>query len=254
MYQALNSPCFQAATTGNTQTCHCSRTAWEKNGPFSRVSNAKNTYFLDELPKNPSNSVYEQRDISLSLQQTHPLMDIFLSILAVSLLLLAAASSWALTLLGLPGNWLMVLSAALYAWLGPETGVLQIGWPLVLAIAALAAAGELAELAASVWGAKRAGGSRRAAVFALLGSLAGAVAGAFFGLPLPVVGSPLAALLGGALGALAGAAAAEHSLGETPGQSLRVGHAAFWGRVLGTGAKTLAGVAIAATLLIGIIL
>ncbi len=159
-----------------------------------------------------------------------------------------------LTLMGLPGNWLMVFSAVLYAWLGPTTGTLQIGWWAVLAVTALAVVGELAELAASVWGARRAGGSRRAAISSLFGSMAGAVVGALLGIPIPLIGSPIAALLGGALGALAGAAAAEHSLGETPGRSLRVGHAAFWGRILGTGAKGVAGTMIAAMLLVGLML
>ena len=69
--------------------------------------------------------------------------------------------------------------------------------------------------------------------------MAGALLGAAFGLPIPLVGPPLAALLGGAVGALAGAAFAEYSRGEATRQSLRVGGAAFLGRLLGTGAKTL---------------
>ncbi|NOY30453.1 MAG: DUF456 domain-containing protein [Planctomycetes bacterium] len=181
-------------------------------------------------------------------------MDQIFTITAVVLLMASAVTGWTLTLLGLPGNWLMVLSAALYAWIGPASGILQIGWLAVLSITALAVVGELAELATSVWGAHRAGGSRRAAVFSLFGSMGGAIVGVMLGLPIPILGPPVAALLGGALGALAGAAFAEHSLGEAPGQSLRVGHAAFWGRILGTGAKTLAGTAIAATLFVGIII
>ncbi len=175
------------------------------------------------------------------------------TIFSVVSLLASAATGWTLTLIGMPGNWLMVCAAAIYAWIGPNSGILQIGWPAVLFLAALAAVGELAELATSVWGARRAGGSRRAAIFSLFGSMGGAVVGVMLGLPIPLLGPPIAALLGGALGALIGAAAAEHSLGEAPGQSLRVGHAAFWGRILGTGAKTLAGTAIAATLIVGMI-
>jgi len=182
------------------------------------------------------------------------MMDQIFTIFAIVLLMASAATGWTLTLLGLPGNWLMVLSAALYAWIGPSSGISQIGWLTVLLITVLATLGELAELVTSVWGARRAGGSRRAAVFSLFGSMGGAIVGVMLGLPIPLLGPPIAALLGGALGALAGAAAAEHSLGEAPGQSLRVGHAAFWGRVLGTGTKTLAGTAIAATLLVGMML
>lgn len=180
-------------------------------------------------------------------------MDYAFITFAVVLLVSATAAGWTMTFLGLPGNWLMVGFAALYAWLGPSSGILQIGWFLVLAMAVLAAGGELAELATSVWGARHAGGSRRAAVFALFGSIAGAIAGAVLGIPIPIIGSPIAALLGGALGALTGAAAAEHSLGETPRQSFRVGHAAFWGRILGTGAKTVVGTVIAITLLAALV-
>lgn len=180
-------------------------------------------------------------------------MDQLLTFSAVILLLVATATGWVLTLIGLPGNWVMVLSAALYAWLGPNGGVLQVGWYAVIATAGLAALGELAELAASMWGARRAGGSRRAAVFSLFGSMAGAVAGAVVGIPIPVIGSALAAVMGGAIGALVGAAYAEHSRGEALGTSWRVGHAAFWGRLLGTGAKTIAGTTIAITVLVGLL-
>ncbi len=181
-------------------------------------------------------------------------MEYIFPIFAVSLLISAVITGWTLTLLGLPGNWLMVCCAALFALFGPQGGQLEIGWLAVMSIFSLAAIGEIAEVVTSVWTSRRAGGSRRAAVFALLGSIAGAIAGATFGLPIPILGPPIAALLGGALGALAGAYAAEHSLGEEPEQSFRVGHAAFWGRVMGTGVKTIAGTIIAAMLLVGLII
>ena len=176
-------------------------------------------------------------------------MDYVLFYTALTLLLVALVSGWSLTLMGLPGNWLMVAAAALYAWLAPTGGVTQISWVTVMATTALAGVGELAELAAGVWGARRAGGSRRAAVFSLLGSLGGALLGAAVGIPIPIAGSPLGAVLGGALGALAGAGFAEFSRGEGAGQSLRVGQAAFWGRLMGTGVKTFV-----ATLLVAILL
>ena len=118
---------------------------------------------------------------------------------------------------------------------------------------ALATGGELAEFGASVWGARRAGGSRRAAVFSLIGSLIGAVAGATLGLPIPILGPPLAAVLGGAIGALASAALAEHTRGESSSQSLRVGSAAFVGRLLGTGAKTVAATVLAVVAVVALL-
>ncbi len=166
-------------------------------------------------------------------------MDYLLLTVALVLLLVALAAGWGLTLLGLPGNWFMVAAAALYAWLVPTGSITQISWTTPMAMAVLAAGGELAEFAASMWGARRAGGSRRAAVFSLVGSMVGAVGGASLGIPIPLIGPPLAAVLGGAVGALAGAALAERTRGESSRQSLRVGRAAFAGRLLGTGVKTI---------------
>ena len=180
-------------------------------------------------------------------------MDYFLLTTAISLLLFAILAGWALTLMGLPGNWLMVAAAALFAGFAPTKGVTDLSWTTVAVMAALAVGGELAEFGAGVWGARRAGGSRRAALFSLIGSIVGAVGGATLGLPIPVLGPPLAAMLGGATGALVGAALAERTRGETSGQSLRVGSAAFAGRLLGTGAKTLVATILAVLAIVALI-
>ncbi len=174
--------------------------------------------------------------------------------LLATLLAGATVVGWALTLVGLPGNWLMVLAAAGYVWLGPASGVMQITWLTVAGLAALAAAGEGAEFVAGMWGARRAGGSRRAAVFALIGSLVGAVGGGIVGVPIPVVGPPIAAVIGGALGALVGAGLAESSRGEQAGKSWQVGQAAFWGRLIGTGIKTLVSTIMAAAIVAALVL
>ena len=177
------------------------------------------------------------------------MLDLLPLVTAILLLVAASVLGWILSLVGMPGNWIIVASAALYAWLGPGSGAPQVGWTAVVALAALAAAGEFAEFAAGMWGARRAGGSRRAALFALIGSIVGAIGGAAVGLPVPVLGSAVASIAGGALGALAGAAFAEHTRGESPSQSLRVGCAAFWGRLLGTGVKTI----VATALVVGVL-
>jgi uncharacterized protein YqgC (DUF456 family) len=166
-------------------------------------------------------------------------MDIALSVLALCLLLATVAIGWVLTLLAMPGNWLMVATVGLYAWLGPQAGVLQIQWKTVIMLVVLAVVGEILEFVAGVVGARRAGGSKRSAVYSLIGSLIGAIGGATVGIPVPVIGSAIGAVVGGAVGAFGGAAYAEHSLGLGTGQSMKVGKAAFWGRLLGTGAKTL---------------
>jgi uncharacterized protein YqgC (DUF456 family) len=165
-------------------------------------------------------------------------MDYLYLTIEILLLLFAMGFGWLLTLLALPGIWLMVGAAALYAWLGPQTGVTNMTWNTVIAMLILAIIGEIAEFLAGVIGASRAGGSRRAAVYSLMGSLIGAIGGASAGIPIPVIGSAIGAVVGGALGAFGGAAYAEHSLGMEVQQSMKVGQAAFWGRLLGTGAKT----------------
>lgn len=179
-------------------------------------------------------------------------MEIAYNILAISLLLATIAIGWALTLVAMPGTWLMVGGATLYAWLGPQAGVIQLHWQSVIAMLVVATVGEVAESLAGVVGAHRAGGSRRSAVYSLIGSIIGAIGGATIGIPIPLIGSAIGAVLGGAVGAFAGAAYAEHTLGETANQSMKVAQAAFWGRLLGTGAKTLAGSVIAAIVLVAI--
>lgn len=171
----------------------------------------------------------------------------------VILLIGATVVGWALTLVGLPGNWLMVLGAAGYVWLGPSAGVMQVTWATVVALAVLATVGELAEFFAGMWGAKRAGGSRRAAIFALIGALLGAIAGGIVGVPIPVVGPPIAAVMGGALGALVGAGLAERSRGENTAKSWQVGQAAFWGRLLGTGIKSIIATVMAAVIAVALV-
>lgn len=158
-------------------------------------------------------------------------------IVAAMGLVLALGVAWFAQLLGLPGNWLIVLAAAAYAWLFPEDSPLAISWHVVLALAALAVIGELAELAASAMGVAKAGGSRRGVVLAILGSIVGSVVGVIVGLPIPIVGSMVAAIVFGGLGALAGALVAEQSLGRDFDSSLEIGKAAFVGRLLGTVAK-----------------
>ena len=166
-----------------------------------------------------------------------------------TLLLILAVVFWALNVVGLPGNWFVFAAATLYAFLLPSASRHDISWGSVLALLGLAVLGEVVEFVAGAWGTTKAGGSRRAAVLALAGSLAGGLFGLAVGVPLPLIGSVVGALLFGGLGALAGAVAGERWKGRTLDQSLRVGEAAFWGRLLGTLGKTLAG-----ALMIGVLL
>lgn len=163
-------------------------------------------------------------------------------------LIVLCTLAWALNLVSLPGNWIAVALVGLYAWFGPEAGRVAITWPVVAGVFVLALLGELLEFTAAAFGAQRAGASRRSTMFAILGSLGGAVLGMIFGsvIPIPIIGSVVAAVLFGSVGATVGAMYGEWSGGKTWSESWPVGHAAFWGRLFGTVGKLASGVAILA--------
>lgn len=154
------------------------------------------------------------------------------------LFILAIVAGWLLTLLSLPGNWVIVAAAAVYAWLMPAGSGRAIGWTVVFALLGLAVLAELLELATSAMGTAKAGGSKRGAALAVVGSVAGAITGALVGLPIPLVGSVVAAVLFAALGAMGGAMLGETWKGRALRESWEVGQGAFVGRLLGTLAKT----------------
>ncbi len=157
------------------------------------------------------------------------------------LLVIIILAGWLMTVLGMPGNWLMVLVVVGYVFVVPEESTLAVGWPVAIAVGLLAAVGELLEFLAGAMGVAKAGGSKRGAVLAMVGSIVGGIAGLFIGIPIPIVGSLIAALLFAGMGALAGAMLGEAWYGRDLDESWQVGKAAFWGRLLGTLAKSIVG-------------
>ena len=162
---------------------------------------------------------------------------------AVLLWVVVLAAGWLLTLLGLPGNWLIVLGAAAYHLWGPADGRLELSLSTLIALVVLATVGEILEFALGAVTATRAGGSRRAAVGALGGGIAGGVAGMFVGIPIPIIGPVIAAVLFAAVGAMVGAFLAQGSMRELEDarKAWHIGKAAFWGRLSGTLAKLVVG-------------
>jgi uncharacterized protein YqgC (DUF456 family) len=136
--------------------------------------------------------------------------------------------------LGLPGLWLMVAVLVVGAMSD------AVGWGLLAALVLLVLAAEVLEFLAVSRLSSRYGGSK----WAFWGALAGGFAGVVVGLPVPVVGS----LVAGVLGTFAGAALV--SLWETRqlGAASRVGWGAMLGRVVAVGVKVAVGIAV---LLIG---
>ena len=158
-----------------------------------------------------------------------------------AVLLTILAVCWVLTLLGMPGNWVMIGAAVGYVLLVPTESPAAIGWATVIALLVLALIGELLEFLAGALGVTKAGGSKRGAMLALVGSVVGGVIGLFVGMPIPIVGSLLGAVLMAGLGAFAGAILGEQWKGRDFDESMKIGEAAFWGRLLGTVAKSAIG-------------
>jgi len=172
---------------------------------------------------------------------------------ALALVFLCAVA-WLTNLFMIPGNWIAVALLALYAWLGPDEGRLDAGWVGVTVAFALALLGELVEFVAGAAGATRAGASRRATLYAVVGSIAGACLGAVVGTPVPIIGSLLAAVLFGGLGATAGAMYGEWAGGRELQHSWRIGRAAFIGRTLGTLGKSTIGIGIVIVALLVVVI
>ena len=176
-------------------------------------------------------------------------MTIFFALLLIGVLLVCLA----LTMLGLPGNWLIVAATAIYAYLTSAQSSAAIGWKPIVVLLVLASLGEVIELLAAATGTAKAGGSKRSAALALAGSIAGAVIGIIVGIPVPLLGPILAALLFAGLGACVGAMLGELWVGQNLDASWRIGQAAFWGRLAGTLGKMLVGVVMVAVVVVALV-
>jgi uncharacterized protein YqgC (DUF456 family) len=161
-----------------------------------------------------------------------------------TLLILGSSICWLGTLVMLPGNWGILLFAALFAWLVPGTPEAHLPWSTVGVLLVLAVLGEILEALASAAGAAKRGASRRGMTLSLVGAVLGSIAGVVLGLPIPVpvVSSAIAAVAGGAMGAFVGAALGERWKGRSTDHQLQVGRAALFGRLWGTLAKLVIGI------------
>jgi len=170
-------------------------------------------------------------------------MDAWAYYLWALLLIIASIGGWATTLFTLPGNWLVVGFAALFAWLIPveETGH-GITWITVAVLAGLAVVGEIFEFGASAAGAAKHGGSKRGVALSIVGAMIGSILGITAGLPIPIIGSFVMALVGGAAGAFFGAYIGETWKGRPEADRVAIGRGAFAGRIWGTVGKLAVGV------------
>ncbi len=151
------------------------------------------------------------------------------------MLVLLNAVWLALVPFALPGNWLMVISASLFAWRQWEKH--PFSTYTLAVIVALAFIGELVEFFGGMGGARRAGAGFRGSIGAILGAVTGAVVGTAF---LPFFGT----ILGSCIGAGVGAWALELTAGKQMAESIHLGFGASLGQFLGTTAKFAIGVTI----------
>jgi uncharacterized protein YqgC (DUF456 family) len=161
------------------------------------------------------------------------------AILVYLLVLLVSLAGVALNVFSLPGNWLMMVAAALFSWwthwshppvwvLGAMVGVLLVG--------------EAVELLGSVVGAKKFGASR-GATWAAIG---GAILGAIVGVPVPVIGN----ILGAIVGAFVFAWTVELAKRRGMKAATLAAVGAALGRTMGIGAKLACGIMVWVALVI----
>jgi uncharacterized protein YqgC (DUF456 family) len=158
-------------------------------------------------------------------------------------LLLVAGSilAWLLNLVALPGNWIVVGLAALFAWLLPVQAEQGMSWTTVAVLLGLAVLGEVIEFVAGAAGAAKQGASRRAIALSIVGAIMGSIVGLVIGTPIPIIGSLVMAVLGGAAGAFAGAYVGEVWKGRAEQERMAAGRGAFFGRIWGTVGKLAVG-------------
>lgn len=157
-------------------------------------------------------------------------MTIFLNILLVMAIIVGFVS----IPFGIPGTFIILGAAFLYAL---ATKFVSITWTTLLVLLAAALIAEAIEAGAVMIGAKKYGSGKAGIAAALLGGIAGALLGApfFFG---------LGALLGALAGAFTGAVTAEIISGSPFDRALQAG----WGTLLGRLAGTLTKITVASAM------
>jgi uncharacterized protein YqgC (DUF456 family) len=155
--------------------------------------------------------------------------------LSIALLILFTLVLISLVLIpfGLPGLWLMILSALGYLLLLPGS----IGWGTLAGATLLGVVAEVLEFTLAGKYTRNYGGSPRATWGAILGGLAGAI----IGVPVPILGS----IIGAFVGSFAGALIAELTRGSSSGTAMRAAKGALIGRAIAAAMKCAFGIAIA---------
>jgi uncharacterized protein len=150
-------------------------------------------------------------------------------------ILLMLNACWLLgVLFTLPGNWLMIITTALFAWWRWDDGIFGIA--ILVTIAMLGLIGEVIEFFAGAGSARRAGAGWGGALAAIGGMIAGAILGTFL-IPIPIAGT----LLGACIGAGLATWSVERLSGKAHDKSVKSGVGAGVGVFVGTTTKFLIG-------------
>jgi uncharacterized protein len=135
----------------------------------------------------------------------------------------------ALVVIGLPGTFVIVITAFIY---GYTTGFENLSVNCLLLLLSLSVFAELADNLISMFWARRYGSSARGIVGSIIGALIGSVIGSAL---LPIIGT----ILGGLLGSFVGAYLSEYHRLRDNGRAVRAGWGAFAGRMAGIALKLL---------------
>ncbi len=167
-----------------------------------------------------------------------------IDIVLIIVLAIVCCAGLFLSVLQLPGTWLIVASGFAYSWLyGWER--LEIPW--LIGIVAIAIVAEILEMASGVIAAKRGGASKRATWYGLFGGLAGAL---LLSIPVPLFGT----LAGAAIGCFAGAFLAELQEGRGAQAGTKSGMFTAIGRTIGSMLKMFVAVVISSIVLVSAII
>jgi len=140
----------------------------------------------------------------------------------------------ALNIVGLPGNWVLVATAAVVALI-PKFG--DLSWTYFFIILGLAILAEVIESLLGLVVVAKKGGTRWGVIGSFLGGIAGVIVGS-------AVAPPFGGVALGFVGAFAGAVAGEYIREQRSDQAVRVGFWAFVGRSLAIMGKIACGVGI----------
>lgn len=161
---------------------------------------------------------------------------------AVISLIVSGLLGFVLSLVTLPGIWLPILVALGFQWFVPG----MFPWWVIGVAAGLGVLAEVLELVASAAGSTKAGGTKRAAAGAILGTVAGAIVGSM------ILLFPIGTIAGAVVGAGIGASLLDRSReNRTWVQSANVGAGAAAARGVAIVLKGVFGALIALVLVAG---